>query len=99
MAQNDTSKIIEQARFLFVDDFRHDQDYYAIMKKHIEHADWNNFVEKLVEDIKKNGRWSNIDVIGKIYVTEQWLQKLLQLIQQKPSLNYTQHYEQYLAKD
>lgn len=99
LIQKNTTQIIEYARFLFIDGFRHDQDYYGILKKHIEPAKWNNFVETLVDEIKKKGRWSNIDVIGKIYVDEKWLDKLLLLLQQNPSPNYIQHYEQYLSKD
>src|SRR4030042_2587063 len=33
LIQEDTANIIGYARFLFVDGFRHDQDYYGIMKK------------------------------------------------------------------
>ncbi len=99
MTQKDTSKIIEYAHFLFVDGFRHDQDYYAIMKKHIEPNRWTDFVEKLVEDIKKGKRWSNTYAIANIYITEQWWPKLLQIVQQNPSLSNTQSYEQYLTKD
>jgi len=99
VAQKDTPRIIEYARFLFVDGFRHDQDYYGILKLHIEPAKWNNFVEGLIEDIKSKDRWSNIDVIGKIYISEKWWQKLLQLIRETPHLPYIQRYEQYLAAE
>lgn len=99
LAQKDTLRIIEYSRFLFVDGFRHDQDYYGILKDYIEPGSWNSFLEKLLEDIKNKDRWSNIDVVGNIYITEQLWQKLLQLIREKPSLNNIQHYEQYLSAE
>ncbi len=34
MKKDDRQKIIKYARYLFVDGFRHDQDYYAILKKY-----------------------------------------------------------------
>jgi hypothetical protein len=82
-----------------VDGFRHDQDYYGILKQHIEPDGWNSFVEGLIQDIKSKDRWSGIDVISKIYITEQLWKKLLQLIRENPSLNNIQQYEQYLANE
>ena len=97
LVQNDTTKIIEYARFLFIDGFRHDQDYYGILKKQIDRDDWTSFVERLIADISTKNNWSNKGVIAKIYITEQWWEKLLKLISETPSLNIVQQYEQYLS--
>jgi hypothetical protein len=77
MEKNDGNKIIEYARYLFIDGFRNDQDYYAILKKYTEP--------------------SEIDVIGKIYIEEQWWERLLGLVSGTKHLPYIQHYEKYLS--
>ncbi|HAX96413.1 MAG TPA: hypothetical protein DCY35_07830 [Prolixibacteraceae bacterium] len=41
----------------------------------------------------------NIDTIGKIYIAEQWWNRLLNLVSGTKHLPYIQHYEQYLAAD
>ena len=97
LVQKDSSKIIEYARFLFIDGFRHDQDYYGILKKHISQSEWTNFVEGLIKELSSIKGWSRIDVISKIYIIEQWWERLLILITEDPSLHRIQSYEQYLA--
>src|SRR4030042_2186958 len=96
LIQKDTAKIIEYARFLFVDGFRREKNYYSIMKKYVEPASWNEFVKGMAEDIKKNDRWLNLHALAGIYITEQWWEELLQLIAQNRSLNFISNYEKHL---
>ena len=95
--QQDREKIIEYARYLFIDGFRHDQDYYAILKHYTEASEWTGFVEGLIAEIRRKDHWSNIDMIGKIYIAEQWWERLLGLVSGTRHLPYIQHYEQYLS--
>jgi hypothetical protein len=95
--QQDREKIIEYARYLFIDGFRHDQDYYAILKQYTETSEWTGFVEGLIAEIRRKDHWSNIDMIGKIYIAEQWWERLLGLVSGTRHLPYIQHYEQYLS--
>lgn len=97
LEQKDKPKIIEYARFLFIDGFRHDQDYYGILKKHIAESEWTNFVEGLIKELSSFKGWSRMNVIAKIYITEQWWERLLGLITENSSLTIIQSYEQYLA--
>lgn len=97
LTQKDKPKIIEYARFLFIDGFRHDQDYYGILKKNIAGSDWDNFVEGLIKELSSSKGRSRIDVIAKIYITEQWWERLLKLITDDPSIHKIQSYESYLA--
>ena len=97
LAQKDKSRIIEYAHYLFVDGFRQDQDYYAILKQNIETAEWTGYVEGLIDEIKRKDRWPNFGVIGKILVTEQLWERLLKLVSETRHLAYIQHYEQYLS--
>jgi len=97
MKKDERGKIIEYARYLFVNGFRHDQDYYAILKKHIDKSEWHNVAEGLISEIRKKSHPSEIDVIAKIYIEEQWWQRLLDLINGNRHLQTIQHYEKYLS--
>lgn len=97
LVQKDKSKIIEYARFLFIDGFRHDQDYYGILKKQVDQGDWTKYVEKLIADLSAKNNWSKKGVIANIYIIEQWWEKLLKLISEAPSLHIVQQYEKYLS--
>lgn len=57
--QKDTEKIIQYARMLFIDSNYDSTEYYRLMKTRVAGNRWHDFVEKLVSDIKKNGRWTN----------------------------------------
>ncbi len=96
--KGDKNKIIEYARYLFVDGFRHDHDYYAILKKHIDQVEWHNFVEGIISEIRKKNHWSEIGVIAKIYIEEQWWPRLLDLIGGNRHLPTIQHYEKHLSE-
>ncbi|MFM8453824.1 MAG: SWIM zinc finger domain-containing protein [Gammaproteobacteria bacterium] len=98
-AQNDIEKIIEYARLLFIDNFRHEQDYYQLLKNIVQPEMWHSFVEGIIKDITTKKQWLDFDLIAKIYVKEEWWNRLLGLIKQKPSFNYIEHYEKHLSKD
>jgi uncharacterized Zn finger protein len=98
-AQKDNEKIIEYARLLFIDNFRHEQDYYQLLKSTVKPEIWNAFVEGIIKDITTKKRWLDFDLIAKIYIKEEWWSRLLELIKQNPSLNYIEYYEKYLSKD
>ena len=99
MAEKDKPHVIGYARQLFINGFRKEQDYYRILKQNTDPSDWNGYVEGLIDEIRKKSRWVNIDVIGKIYIAEQWWNRLLNLVSGTNHLPYIQHYEQYLAAD
>jgi hypothetical protein len=97
MRKGDKGKIIEYARYLFIDGFRHDQDYYAILKRNTDPAQWSDFVEKIISEIKRRDHWSDVDVIAKIYIEEQWWQRLLDIVRGISHLPSVSHYERYLS--
>jgi len=97
-AQNEIEKIIEYARLLFVDNFRHEQDYYKILKLHVEPEKWNSFVEAIIEDISKKKHWVDTDLIAKIFIKEEWWSRLFELVKKSPTLTTIEHYEKYLSK-
>lgn len=99
LAQKDTPKIIEYARLLFVDGFRHDQDFYGILKQYVNSPGWTIFVEGIIEEISKNNKVFSFNVIAGIYVAEKWWKKLLELLKTPVYLPNIQHYESYLASE
>ncbi len=98
-SQNDVSKIIEYSRFLFIDNFYPEQDYYQILKEHVDEIDWHPFLEEIIIEIKSKSRWSYTELIRKIYIQEKWWDRLLLMLKQNLSLENIQQNEQYLSKD
>lgn len=97
--QKDTSKIIEYSRFLFIDNFHPEQDYYQILKDNIEDENWHPFLEDIIKEITPNDRWTYTELIRKIYINEKWWDRLFQMLKQNLSLENIQQNEQYLEKD
>ena len=97
--EKDKPHVIEYARYLFIDGFHRGHDYYSILKQNTDPSDWTGYVEGLIDEIRRKSRWDIIDVIGKIYISEQWWNRLLDLVRGTKHLPYIKHYEQYLAAD
>lgn len=98
-AQDDTDKIIEYARYLFIDNFRREQDYYQILKQHVKSTEWNDFVEKLIQDIENKKRWGNPDLVARIYIAEGWWNRLWEMVKNEGNLQLIEKYEGYLCKE
>jgi uncharacterized Zn finger protein len=98
-AQNDSEKIIEYARLLFIDNFRNEQDYYQILKQYVKPEKWNTFVESVIQDITSKKRWLDTGLIASIFIKEEWWDRLLELVKKSPDLNTIDHYEKYLSKN
>ncbi|MFA5300512.1 MAG: SWIM zinc finger family protein, partial [Lutibacter sp.] len=96
-AQNDVEKIIEYARFLFIDNFRNEQDYYQILKQNVKPQKWNNFVEEIIQDITTKKGWLDTGLIASIYIKEAWWERLFELVKKSPNLSNIKHYEEYLS--
>ena len=97
LKKNDRDKIIEYARYLFIDGFRHDQDYYSILKRNTDPSGWNDFVEGMINEIRRKGHWSDTDLIAKIYIAEQWWERLLDIVSGIRHLPAISHYEKHLS--
>ncbi len=97
--QNDKSKIIEYARFLFIDNYHPEQDYYQILKEHIEDKNWHPFLEEVIKEITPKNKWTYSELIRKIYIKEEWWDRLFLMLKQNLSMENIQENEQYLAKD
>lgn len=99
ITQNCKEKIIEYARLLFIADFRHEQDYYQLMKTNVQPENWNSFLEAIIKNITTTKRGYGFRLLARIYIKEEWWNRLLELIKQNPSLTYIEDYAEYLLKD
>lgn len=98
-AEKNTSKVIKYARFLFIDNFHPEQDYYQILKENIEDENWHPFLEEIIKEITPKQRWTYVALIQKIYIKEEWWDRLFLMLKQNLSMENIQQNEQYLAKD
>ena len=98
-SKNDTYKIIEYAKFLFIDNFHPEQDYYQILKDNIEGENWHPFLEEIIKEITPKNRWTYTELIRIIYIKEKWWDRLFTMLKQNLSLENIQQNEQYLAKN
>jgi SWIM zinc finger len=98
-AERDTDKVIKYSRFLFIDNFHPEQDYYQILKDNIETKNWYPFLEEIIKEITPKQRWTYTELIRKIYIKEEWWDRLFQMLKQNLSLENIQQNEQYLAKN
>ena len=97
--QNNTSKIIEYARFLFIDDFHPEQDYYQLLKQEVEPNKWNDFLEEIIKEITPKGGWKYNELVRKIFINEKRWDRLFLLLKQNVSLQNIENNEKYLSKD
>lgn len=98
-AQNDKTKIIEYSRFLFIDNFHPEQDYYQLLKQEIEPNKWKDFLEDIIKEITPKGGWKYNGLVRKIYINEKWWDRLFLLLKENTSLENIESNEKYLSKD
>jgi hypothetical protein len=53
--------------------------------------------ESEISEIRRRGHWSDIDEIAKIYIAEQWWERLLDIVSGIRHLPAISHYEKYLS--
>lgn len=97
--QNNSIKIIEYARFLFIDNFHPEQDYYQLLKQEVEPNKWNDFLEEIIREITPKDGWKYNELVRKIFINEKWWDRLFLLLKQNVSLQNIENNEKYLSKD
>ncbi|AFU68379.1 hypothetical protein P700755_001484 [Psychroflexus torquis ATCC 700755] len=97
-SQKETSKIIEYSRFLFIDNFHPEQDYYQILKENVEDKNWHSFLEKIIKEVTPKSRWTYNELTRNIYIKEEWWDRLFIMLKQNLSMENIQQNEQYLSK-
>ena len=99
LVQNDTPNIIKYARYRLIENFGATQDYYQILKNTIAPEKWHSFLEQIIKEVTPKNRWTYTELIRKIYIKEEWWDRLFLMLKQNLSLENIQENEQYLAKD
>ena len=99
LSQHDTSNIIKYARYRLIQNFGATQDYYQILKDTIEPEKWHAFLEEIIKEVTPKNSWTETELIRKIYINEEWWDRLFLMVKQNLSLENIQKNEQYLAKD
>jgi len=97
--QSNSASIIKYARFLFIDNFHPEQDYYQLLKQEIKPNKWKDFLEEIIIEITPKGGWKYNGLIRKIYINEKWWDRLFLLLKQNTSLENIENNEKYLSKD
>lgn len=97
--KKDTSKIITYARYLFINNFNPEQDYYRILKETVPDAEWHNFLETIIAEVTPKTRWTYSILVRTIYIKEAWWDRLFLLLKQNCSLENIEQNEIYLNKD
>ncbi len=98
-AKKDNPKIIEYARFLFIDNFHPKQDYYQILKDTVEVENWHPFLEKIITEITPKGNWTYTELIRSIYINEEWWDRLFFMLRDNISLKNIEQNEKYLSNN
>lgn len=98
-AEKDTTKIIQYSRYLFIDDVHSIQDYYQVLKDNVENEKWHPFLEDIINEITPKTRWKYLELIRKIYIEEEWWDRLFIMLKQNLSMENIKENEKYLAKD
>ncbi|MCZ8298417.1 MAG: SWIM zinc finger family protein [Flavobacterium sp.] len=99
LVQNDTPNVIKYARYRLIENFGATQDYYQILKNTIEPEKWHSFLEEIIKEVTPKNRWTYTELIRKIYIKEEWWDRLFLMLKQNLSLENIQENEQYLVKD
>ena len=97
-AQKDTPRIIEYARYLLIDNFRNEQDYFQVLKEQVKPEEWEAFVDGIVSEIKAKRRWYDKGLVANIYIKEEKWDKLWELVKENPDFTTIESYESYLSK-
>ena len=98
-AEKNTDKVIKYSRWLFIDNFHPEQDYYQILRENIEDQKWHPFLEEIIKEITPKHIWTYTELIRKIYIKEQWWDRLFLMLKQNLSMKNIEENEQYLSKD
>ncbi|MCB0397894.1 MAG: SWIM zinc finger family protein [Flavobacteriales bacterium] len=98
--KKDRNTIIDHARQLFIGSHRDKEEYWQLMKTHVEVDEWPAFVEKLVSEMSKRDAWGHFHTVARIFIDEAWWDRLIQWVREGPlTLEGVREYEPYLAKD
>jgi|GEM_PF-1107316 len=98
-AQGDEKAIIEHAEWLLVQDRSEVEFYIKTLKNNIKSSQWEPFLQNFFRKLADQGLYRNNSLVPKLFIYQEWWDKLLRYIQDDPGLSDLDSYTQYLAKD
>jgi hypothetical protein len=96
--QGDDAKIIENARYLFLNKYNDNLPYFDILKTYVRKEKWQDFVGQLVKDTGKHQHYG-IETMAYIFTSEKQWEKLLELLAKNSSFANIKKYEKLLQQD
>lgn len=97
--EKDTPNIIKYANRLFYMGWGSSEKYYQLLKDTIGAEGWSAFVEQMIEEIQTSPSLKNTGLLSKIYIQEEYWERLMEKVRKEPTLSQLERYEQYLAGD
>lgn len=97
--QKVTDKIVEYARFLFMNGIYNQKLYFKTLKENISKREWKQFIDKLISDLYSRGSFNSSESLIFIFIEEKRLEQLLEYLRFNVSLSMIERFESELAKD
>lgn len=97
--EEDSEKIIEYARLLYLDGYGHNKEWYTLMRENVPQEDWEAYVEALLKEIQEGNPWLNKNKAAEIYIEEKQWYRLMKIVRDSPDLSTLDTYSKYLVKD
>ncbi len=93
--QKDNPKVIALARKLFLESYDEPMELYALLKGLVPKKEWHPFVEELLVSMKVQAH-TDESTLGKIYVEEGWLDRLIGLVKKQNHPRIAEQFEAVL---
>lgn len=97
--QQDTPKIIEYARTIFIETTTKYEECYRFLKNKINVENWVDFRKDLIKNLDKNNSWINENKYMYLYINECMWPELLEFLQKEKSIKTILVAEKYLIDD
>lgn len=97
-AQGERELVIQYARLLFLQSNWFQEKYYAILKGQIEPERWGSFIEELLREVGGRTPYLPRELMAGIFISEGWMERLLNLVRQVPLVSVIAQYEPHLAE-
>lgn len=96
--ENDAPNVILYARYLLVDNFNPERDYYQLLKEYVAEENWKAFIDEMISDILKSPKYyGKLELAADIYVKEKRWGNLLELLKKSSSIYFLNAYEGYIV--
>lgn len=93
------SDIIKYSRYLYIEDFNGEINYYQLLKEHVKSSEWDSFFEKLVNEIIKIDKWTSHHQLVQLFKSEQKWEQLFDTLNASNDFRIFKEYEAVFPKE